>query len=253
MPAYIIQKRIEELSKSLPEEQANIKFISTDLIQSKGLENPKLTDEKWRDAITEFAEKQNHKLIVLDNISCLIPLSDENKKEDWIPINEWLLKLRFKGIAVILNHHSGKSGTQRGTSGKEDAIDFIIKLSRPSNYNPTEGARFDIEFQKSRNIVGKNAEGFELSISENQKGELIWLANNKPSLRKEIIFALLTSGKFETQKELAEKLDIQSPYITKIKKYYTKKEYLNKEGNLTSEGKKFLENIDEKNYEDYLL
>ena len=45
------------------------------------------------------------KLWVVDNLASLASGLDENKKQDWDPINSWLLELRFAGISTIMLHH----------------------------------------------------------------------------------------------------------------------------------------------------
>ena len=68
----------------------------------------------------------------------------------------WLLTLRRQGLAVLLVHHAGVNGRQRGTSRREDALDTVIALRRPEDYSPEEGARFEIHFEKLRNRVEKD-------------------------------------------------------------------------------------------------
>ena len=53
------------------------------------------------------------KLIVIDSLSTLMRSGDENDNRHWVPIQEWLLRLRSAGKSVLLIHHAGKSGTQR--------------------------------------------------------------------------------------------------------------------------------------------
>jgi putative DNA primase/helicase len=43
----------------------------------------------------------------------------ENEAESWSPVADWVLHLRRRGIAVILIHHGGKNGQQRGTSKRK--------------------------------------------------------------------------------------------------------------------------------------
>ena len=80
-------------------------------------------------------------------------------------MQNWLLKLRRQGISVLLIHHAGVNGRQRGTSRREDALDIVIALRRPEDYSPEEGARFEIHFEKLRNRAeGAGAFPFEASI-----------------------------------------------------------------------------------------
>jgi putative DNA primase/helicase len=58
---------------------------------------------------------------------------------------------------VLLVHHAGVNGRQRGTSRREDALDTVIALRRPADYSPEEGARFQIHVEKARTLAGEGA------------------------------------------------------------------------------------------------
>lgn len=62
-------------------------------------------------------------------------------------------------------HHSAKSGAQRGTSKREDVLDTVIALKRPKDYEPTQGARFEVHFEKGRELLGKDAMPFESMLT----------------------------------------------------------------------------------------
>ena len=75
-----------------------------------------------------------------------------------LPKATGLLRNRHAGRAVILLHHAGKGGAQRGTSRREDVLDTVISLRRPSDYCPEEGARFELYFEKCRGFYGDEAQ-----------------------------------------------------------------------------------------------
>ena len=87
-------------------------------------------------------------LIVVDNISCLCRSGRENEAESWLPVQGWALRQRAAGRAVLFIHHSGKNGEQRGASKREDILDTVIKLKRPVDYEPSQGAVFELIFRK---------------------------------------------------------------------------------------------------------
>ena len=58
----------------------------------------------------------------------------------------------------MMLHHSGKNGSSRGTSRRHDALDTVIKLDRPSAYNQSDGAKFEVQFEKTRHFFGPEAE-----------------------------------------------------------------------------------------------
>jgi len=108
----------------------------------------------------------NINLLILDNLSTLCTTGSESASDAWVPMQNWLLKLRRKGIAVLFIHHAGTNGRQRGTSRREDALDTVIALRRPEDYSPEQGARFEIHFEKLRNRADdRGAVAFEVSLA----------------------------------------------------------------------------------------
>jgi putative DNA primase/helicase len=79
-------------------------------------------------------------------------------------MQNWLLRLRRKGMAVLIIHHAGVNGKQRGTSRREDALDTVIALRRPDDYSPLDGARFEVHFEKLRHRVADGAAPFEALV-----------------------------------------------------------------------------------------
>ena len=78
----------------------------------------------------------------------------ENDADSWGElVNNWLLDLRRRKIAVIIVHHAGRSGEMRGTSKREDNVFWIIALDdMKKNAENKRGVRFVSHFTKpSRN------------------------------------------------------------------------------------------------------
>ena len=90
------------------------------------------------------------KYVVLDNLSCLVGGNAENDPEEWEPIRSFQLGMRRAGVASCLIHHVGKGGDQRGHSSKEDILDWSMRLERPSDHDPSSGARFTLKYMKLR-------------------------------------------------------------------------------------------------------
>jgi hypothetical protein len=76
-------------------------------------------------------------LLILDNLSALVRTGNEDKGEDWTPIQGWLLDLRRRGIATLFMHHAGKNKEQRGTSKREDLLDVVMTLKHDAKYDPS--------------------------------------------------------------------------------------------------------------------
>jgi putative DNA primase/helicase len=113
-------------------------------------------------AIEPFLEGVD--LLILDNLSTLMSSGSEGASDAWLPIQNWLLALRRKGIAVLIVHHAGVNGRQRGTSRREDALDSVIGLRRPQDYSAAQGARFEVHMEKSRAMAGEGALPFEAAV-----------------------------------------------------------------------------------------
>ena len=122
-------------------------------------------------------------LLILDNLSTLLASGSEGASDAWLPMQNWLLRLRRKGIAVLIIHHAGVNGRQRGTSRREDALDTVISLRRPADYSPQEGARFEVHIEKARALVGEGELPFEALVSDSGKLGIKWLARDlKPPI-----------------------------------------------------------------------
>jgi putative DNA primase/helicase len=158
MPAALLQKRfaetLTELNASPPPDYFNI--VAAD-IEPDGL--PDLADLKSQQYFDPVVG--NADLIVLDNLSTICRSMRENEADAFEPVLAWLLAMRRAGKSVLLIHHSGKAGGQRGSSRKEDILDSVIGLRRPPGYSADQGARFEVHYEKTRRFHGEDAEPFE--------------------------------------------------------------------------------------------
>lgn len=116
-------------------------------------------------ALVDAAIDEDTSLIIVDSISTLVRYTAaENDAESWGAVSEWALRHRRKGRAILFIHHSGKSGAQRGTSKREDILDLVINLKRPIDYVESEGARFEVHFEKARALWGEAVDPFEAKL-----------------------------------------------------------------------------------------
>jgi hypothetical protein len=113
-------------------------------------------------------------MLILDNLSTLAGGIRENEADDWEGVQRWLLAQRRAGRLVLIVHHAGKGGQQRGTSRREDVMDTVIALRRPAEYTPAQGARVEIHLEKARGIVGADAAPFLAELIEAAEGGLTW-------------------------------------------------------------------------------
>ena len=234
MPSEEFQGRIRKLSKGLPDSLAPLTLLSAELMAREQWPIPNLADRKWREAIYSYLSGGSSKVLILDNLASLTPGIDENSKKEWDEINQWLLSIRFLGVAVILIHHAGKGGDQRGSSAREDNIDVSIKLSHPAGYRPEEGCKFDVTFTKARSVYGAGATPFSFQIVD-QDGGLTWVVDEKGSGSREMIIAMLGQG--IPQKDIPEILGCHKAWVSRVKKKAVEDGFLTESGEFTPQGK----------------
>lgn len=165
---------------SAPEMQERLRRITGETFpETLRIITPDLQDGPMPDLSTHEGQAriepdlEGIQMVVIDNLSCLCRSGNENEGGSWGATQSWILDLRRRGISVLIVHHSGKSGGQRGTSRREDVLDVVIGLRRPENYNPSQGARFEVHIEKGRHLYGEDAAAFEARM-EVVDGKAVW-------------------------------------------------------------------------------
>jgi hypothetical protein len=166
LPRETLQRRIRDVGRtaSLPV-LPRLRLLTPDE-QDEGVRLPDLATPEGRAAIDAVIEQEDPALVVLDNLSTLVRGGLENETEAWQPIQDWLIMLRSHRRSVLMLHHTGKSGEQRGASKREDVIDYSIALKRPESYSPEQGARFEVHFAKARDLSGDGVAPFEARMAD---------------------------------------------------------------------------------------
>lgn len=192
MPTVTTQARLAGMvAAGHPGDDVDMRILSADA-QDRAL--PSLASSDGQRVIDAWVDQHEAHLLILDNLSTLMGATVENDAESWEPIQSWLLSLRRRGVAVLLVHHSGKAGGQRGTSKREDVLDTVISLRRPTDYTPKEGARFEVHFEKARGLAGDATESFEASLTEDPRGRLVWAMQGTESKNYQRAVSMLRDG-----------------------------------------------------------
>lgn len=214
MPANVMQERLAALvaasEQDLPTAD-HFRLVTPDQ-QEGGI--PDLSAEEGRAAVEEWIS-EGVDLVVLDNLSTLCRAGKENESESWIPVQEWILSLRRRNIAVLLVHHAGKGGAQRGTSKREDVLDTVLSLRRPDDYQATDGARFEVHYEKARGLFGDDAKPFEAKL-EVRNGVASWTLRDLDDCITQRVAALLAEGL--KQREIAAELGVGVATVNRHKK-----------------------------------
>jgi KaiC/GvpD/RAD55 family RecA-like ATPase len=208
MPANTMQERLARIVSRMTPNSGMIEpiFITPDL---QGESMPNLSTVEGQDQIKKHLEGVD--LVVVDNISTLCGFGKENEATSWIPVQQWALELRRQGIAVLFVHHAGKNGTQRGTSKREDILDTVINLKRPSDYEPTMGACFELHFEKARGMVGE-AIPIRCQFVENK-----WAYEAVEVSNYQRLVELAKAGGM-SQRDIAEELELSKGQVSKLMK-----------------------------------
>jgi hypothetical protein len=213
------QERLLTLD-STGERESPLYIYSDAYAASQGFPRANLLNPEWRKQMKDLLLELGVKVWAVDNIASLTPGIDENSKQEWDPINQWLLELRFNEITTILAHHTNRAGGQRGTSGREDNIDISILLKHPEGYTAEDGASFITSFTKARiatphlSKIADTAFRIELDPA----GKTVWTWGTIKQRLTEQIITMHQEGM--AAKDIAKdlKCSLQNVYRT-IKKY----------------------------------
>lgn len=211
MPAASMQERLKGLVASTDDDfdPDFFRLVTPDL-QTGAM--PDLATAAGQEAID--AIMGDTELIVADNLSSLARSGGaENDASSWLPIQPWALRQRQQGRSVLFVHHSGKGGAQRGTSKKEDILDTVLTLKRPADYNPADGAVFEVHFEKTRDMHGDDAQPFEARLQTDEQGQSTWSFNSVEDSTFDRVVTLANEGL--SQKEIADELGVNKSNVSR--------------------------------------
>lgn len=201
-----------------PPPVAPLVFLTSQLVYQRcGGKDLILTSEAMRQEVVKILDAHpDIRVLILDNISCLFSGINEDSKQDWEPVNAWLIRLRHRGISTVLVHHAGKGGQQRGTSGREDSLDTVIQLARPTGGDAREGCHFELSFTKCRSTTGEPVAPLDVRLDTvNERLQWVWQPLEVSTLDR--ARRLVAEG-VQGPTELAEELGINKGYASRILK-----------------------------------
>jgi putative DNA primase/helicase len=190
MPAAELQKRLSwHAIGNNADPGDSLKILCGDLMEIGGIGN--IGDPKVQAELEPHLEEID--LVIFDNLSTLTAVIRDNDADSWNPIQEYMLRLRRRNISVLIVHHANKGGQQRGTSRREDVLDTVICLRRPSDYESIEGARFEVHIEKGRGITGNDLKPFEAKF-EVRDNAAVWTTREIEDARRAEILMLHEDG-----------------------------------------------------------
>jgi hypothetical protein len=213
MPAETMQERLAAIVAGFtkqPPADDYFRILSSDLGEVGLPDLAKPEGQAFFDAKVRDAE-----VLFLDNISTLVRSGKENEAEGWLPVQNWVLDHRRAGRSVVLLHHAGKAGAQRGTSRREDVLDTVISLRRPADYSPEQGARFELHFEKSRGFYGNDAVSFEARYEVRDQAA-VWTRTDISDADRARVVAAIKDGM--SIREAAEELDMNKSKVERLRR-----------------------------------
>jgi putative DNA primase/helicase len=174
-----------------------------------------LTDHTAQAAMLEKCKRDRIEILFLDNLSCLFSGLRENDADAWELVLPWLLELRRSRIAVVFIAHSGRNGSMRGTSRREDAAFWIIQLTEAEDSGEVEiGARFAARFVKNRNATEMECPPIEWRFSlptGETNAKVTWNGLSATGDLRQWITAGLTSAS-----EIAAEMGVSKGQVSKL-------------------------------------
>ena len=142
-------------------------------ISAVSMANFDLGNKEDADEVRGLIIRKNASLVIIDHLANIMPGRDENAVKDTAPIMHTLRKIaEDTQAAIIVIHHSNKTGGYRGSSAIKGAIDLLLSVEKKNDSNnltfKTEKARDTTAgaFAATMNFMDDK---FWLSVSEFEK------------------------------------------------------------------------------------
>jgi putative DNA primase/helicase len=128
-------------------------------------------------------------------------------------------KGRLMGAWTVRDHGldgRGKGGQQRGTSGREDSLDTVVQLAKPTGVDAREGCHFELSFEKNRSVTGDAVAPLDVRlVTVNEGLQWDWKALEVSMLDRA---RHLVADGVEGPTALSEELGINKGYASRILK-----------------------------------
>jgi RecA-family ATPase len=212
MPPDLIRDRCEGLQGSA---SANLEFLNHEILFERTGKVLNITKPEVQQAITQRCVNTGSKVLILDNLSTLASGMRENEADSWELVNNWLLDLRRRKIAVIIVHHAGRSGEMRGTSKREDNVFWIIALDdAKKNADDKRGARFVSRFTKPSRNTQEEVPAYEWHfVTDNGTGEVG--ISHQLAQTMDVFLGLIEDGVTECS-EIAEEMKTSKASVSRM-------------------------------------
>jgi hypothetical protein len=123
-------------------------------------------------------------LLVIDSLSSLAGATQDDPGS-WAATSRFLAFHQSQGRAIVMVHHANRDGAMRGISRRADAMDLILALRRPRDWQPGDGARFEVHVEKMRHHGGSALAPIEAQLrTTDGRGHWQWSPAGNALLRR---------------------------------------------------------------------
>jgi hypothetical protein len=151
-------------------------------------------------------------LVVLDNLSTLATVDDDNAADAWDDFLKLLLRIKGLGAAVLVVHHANKGGTEyRGSSKIPVMFDAVVRLQPDLSAHDVDGAAFLLDFTKARMLTEDTGKTFNVAFSQDG-----WRWGTFVDRRLRELVQRILSGEFRTQREAASAIGVEPGTMSKM-------------------------------------
>jgi RecA-family ATPase len=225
MDTIDLKERAETLMTAMPsldQEAVKTNFsVVAFQDQKPGTKWPDLADPDCHQTILNLVDQGHVDLLILDNFSTLAAVADENSAASMDEVVDLMRTLKRAGTTVLLVHHSRKNsggpGSWRGSQKLSVTMQSIIRLSHPNGLPSTDGAAFDVEFEKIRAMRTDETIGRSVKLN----GEA-WTWERSEATQAHKVSVMIQSREYVNQTAVAEALGVARSTVSKrLNKAYT--------------------------------
>ncbi len=185
--------------------------------QAATVQFPDIASRAGQDAVLAAAVAAGAELVILDNLSTLADLADENDAGAVAPVLHFLLRLKQAGIACILVHHSNKGGEAfRGSSKLGTTFEVIIGLVKLDGRQTTEGTGFELRWEKLRNKPDPATRPMAATL-EDIEGQPQWRSAGAPGMEMDMLMEAVQSGLYATGRAIAAALGWDAAKVSRMR------------------------------------
>lgn len=171
---------------------------------------PDLATDDGGDQLLALVEQQGAQVVVLDNLSTLASVADENAASSFTKPNLLVQRLKQQNVATLVIHHAGKGSSQpgrsasyRGSSNLATTFDAIVGLTPLHGSRSGEGVAVELVFEKYRHAPTGATGKLDIRLEPDSAGVLQWKHEQSRSEALSHMVALIRSGDVGSWEELA--------------------------------------------------